>query len=125
MPEPTAQPTAPQRDPRPLDIATMRATTAQLLADGAEPRSPDQLDTLMLQLRGHLILLIPEIEDLADVLPEGDQPRKLAEAGMGEARRRLAELPESNPPRAAAYARRLARSVEALCTHLERLAGNR
>lgn len=109
-------------DPRPLDIATMRATVAQLLAADAELPSRDELETLTLQLRGHLMLLIPEIDDLVARLPSGEVPGKLAQAGVGEARRRLDELPGSNLPRAVAHAQRLARSVEALCTHWERLA---
>lgn len=112
---------ADQVDPRPLDIVTMRAAAAQMLAPDAGPPSRDQLDTLTLQLRGHLMLLIRAIEGLVGRLPGDHQPVKLAMIGVNEARRRLDEVP-GGMPRAWAHAQRLARSVETLCTHLERLA---
>ncbi|MGW3420986.1 DUF6415 family natural product biosynthesis protein [Streptomyces phaeochromogenes] len=40
----------------------MRATTARLLAEGAGPFSPSELDTLTLTLKGYLQLLVPEVE---------------------------------------------------------------
>jgi uncharacterized protein DUF6415 len=114
--------TAPEGDERQLDIATMREGANQVLANNAPLPNWDDLHTITLQLRGHLMLLVPEIEDLTGRLPDDAVPRTVARAGAGEARRRLDEMPGPNLPRAVAHAQRLARSVEALCTHLERLA---
>ncbi|WP_405676938.1 DUF6415 family natural product biosynthesis protein [Streptomyces sp. NBC_01511] len=99
-------------DSRPVDIATMRAAAAELLDDGAEPPTGVYLATLTDQLRGHLELLIFELEEHGC----GDP---LAKAGIGEARRRLSAGPSSLGP--LRYAECLARSVVALCTHTERL----
>jgi hypothetical protein len=111
-----------QRDPLPLDLRVMRAGAAQVLAADTQPLSDEELTILTLQLRGHLVLLIPEVEDLADFLPAGDPPRECATAGIAEARRRLSEQPDTRGPSALSHAQRLARSVDGLCTHLERLA---
>ncbi|WP_405612284.1 DUF6415 family natural product biosynthesis protein [Streptomyces sp. NBC_01508] len=94
----------------PLDIATMREAVQRLLGPAADPPGAE-LDLLILQLRGHLNLLISELDGC-------DDPR--AEAGLGEARRRLSAGPGSLGP--LRHATLLARSVVALCTHAERLA---
>ena len=114
--------TAPEDDERPLDIATMRECANRMLATDAPLPSWDELRTVTLKLRGHLMLLIPEVEDLVGRRPHGALPGTVARAGVGEARRRLDELPGPTLPRAVSHAQRLARSVEALCRHLERLA---
>ncbi|WP_405797319.1 DUF6415 family natural product biosynthesis protein [Streptomyces sp. NBC_01506] len=100
--------------PVPLDIETMRTATGGLLSDGAAPPA-DELDLLIIQLRGHLHLLIPELEHR---FGQNDDAR--ARAGIGEARRRLSAGPTSLGPMR--HAECLARSVVALCAHLERLA---
>ncbi|MER7401044.1 hypothetical protein ABT373_00845 [Streptomyces sp. NPDC000070] len=43
----------------PLDLETMRACADCKLAEDAEVLSPDVLETLTLQLHGHLMLTIP------------------------------------------------------------------
>lgn len=118
-------PPADQADPRPLDIATMRDSANRMLANSAPLPSYDDLQTVILLLRGHLMLLVPEVEVLASRLPDDDVLGKVARAGVSEARRHLDELPSSNLPRAVGHAQRLARSVEALCTHVENLAVSR
>jgi hypothetical protein len=124
MKENTAHQVTPavEGDPRRLDVVTMRAAVAQMLADDAPLLGYEELQTTTLQLRGHLMLLIPEIEGLAGSVPGDHGPVEFAAAGVSEARRRLDELPGPGLPRAVGHAQRLARSVEALCTHLERLA---
>lgn len=98
----------------PVDTAVIREAALRLLDEDAEPPSPEELETLTLQLRGHLMLLIPELEAVA---PEDAR----AQAGIGEARRHLDTEPRSGLPAGIAHAQRLARSVQALLTHLERL----
>ncbi|MFD8519363.1 DUF6415 family natural product biosynthesis protein [Streptomyces capillispiralis] len=120
----TSRPRTPEaRDPRPLDAETMRDTARRLLAEDAEPPSPEELETLTLALRGHMMLLVPVVEDAARGLPEDSVPRACARACIGEARMRLGLAPGGNLPAGIAHAMRLARSVNALCDHLENLGG--
>ncbi|MEV6791229.1 DUF6415 family natural product biosynthesis protein [Streptomyces sp. NPDC051320] len=122
MHESTVQPDHPARDPRPLDILTMRATAAEALADDADIPTLDHLQTLTWMLRGHLALLIPEVAVLACERPQDDVWRAAAQAGLGEARRRLEVTQGGQLPVVLRHAQHLARSVNALCTHLENLA---
>lgn len=69
MQKPTVLPAQPNRDPRPVDVETMRVITARLLGENAELPSLKELDTMCLQLRGHLMLLIPEVSELASQRP--------------------------------------------------------
>ncbi|MEV6796421.1 DUF6415 family natural product biosynthesis protein [Streptomyces sp. NPDC051320] len=112
------------RDPRPLDIVTMRESAYQLLAEDAELPLLDELQTLILLLRGHLMLLIPEVADVACRRPQDDPWRAAASVGIGEARRRLDLIQSHRLPVVVRHAQHLARSVNALCTHLENLAVN-
>lgn len=105
----------------PPDIATMRAAVRRLLAEGAHTPEEGELETLQLQLRGHIMLLIPEVETAAGRLPKDDIPRYCALACIGEARRKMDLQPRPGREGAAALARRLARVVNALCDHYESL----
>lgn len=119
----THPPTTEERDSRPLDVKTMRAGASRLLAPDAEPPNLDELKTLMLRLRGHIMVAIPEIEGAAQNLPEDDVPRACALACVGEARMRLGLEPGHGLPARIAHAQRLARSLNALCDHYENLDG--
>lgn len=99
----------------------MRATARRLLAEDAEPPSPEELETLTLALRGHMMLLIPAVEDAAQSLPEDDVPRACALACIGSARMRLGQESSRNLPADIAHAQGLSRSVNALCDHVENL----
>ncbi|WP_326694638.1 DUF6415 family natural product biosynthesis protein [Streptomyces sp. NBC_01766] len=114
----TARP--PTDAPLPLDLETMRAEAARLLALEEAP-SADDLLTLIMMLRGFLALLVPEVRALAAGRPVDDVRRAAAQAGIGEARRRLNHTTGHRAPVLLAEAQRLARSVDALCTHLENL----
>ncbi|MFG3586638.1 DUF6415 family natural product biosynthesis protein [Streptomyces sp. NPDC047990] len=105
----------------PPDLATMRAAVRQLLGESAPP-GPEFLETLVLQIRGHIQLLIPEVQHVADRLPKNDIPRYCALACLGEARRKLSLPAGGSLSRDLAHARRLARVLNALCDHHENLA---
>lgn len=62
-------------DQAPPDLATMRSAVRRLLAEDAQLPSLEELETLTLQLRGHIALLIPEVEATAGRLPKDDVPR--------------------------------------------------
>jgi hypothetical protein len=107
----------------PLNIKTMRAAARALLVEDAELPSEDELETLTLRLRGHLMLALPVVEALADALPEDDAPRACANVAVMETRTRLSVPPGRTPPARVAHAQRLARSVNTLCDHYENLSG--
>ncbi|WP_329437836.1 DUF6415 family natural product biosynthesis protein [Streptomyces canus] len=117
---------APEQNQDPPDIDTMRATVRRLLGpdDGPDvlPPTAAELDTLALALRGHLDLLTPEVERAA-----GPRPKNVAQycalACVGESRRRLSVRPRPGLESHVAHARRLARVLNALCDHYERIRG--
>ncbi|MET9354471.1 DUF6415 family natural product biosynthesis protein [Streptomyces sp. NPDC006617] len=100
----------------------MRATTRRLLAEDAEPPSPQDLETLTFRLRGYMMQAIPVVETAALTWPE-DVPRACALACIGEARMRLRLEPGRNLPAGIRHAQRLARSVNALCDHYQTVGG--
>ncbi|MFH9005443.1 DUF6415 family natural product biosynthesis protein [Streptomyces afghaniensis] len=103
----------------PLDLETMRACANRMLADNADKLSPDVLETLMLQLRGHLVLAVSDVERGVQALPEDSVARVCALFCIGEARLRLSAQPSRTPSARTAHTQRLARSVRALCDHYE------
>ncbi|MFG1667651.1 DUF6415 family natural product biosynthesis protein [Streptomyces sp. Y7] len=113
----------------PLDVVTMHDTACRLLEPDAAPDvlpfSADELGTLILQLRGHLQLLAPEVEQLALQLPQDSVPRYCALACVREVRGKLQASPLPGLSGAAAYGRRLARAVNALCEYYPKLRGVR
>jgi hypothetical protein len=110
-----------------VDIATMRETAALLLGpdDGPDalPPVPTELDTLTMMLRGHLALLIPEVQAKAVRMPKDSVSRYTALACVGEADRKLRGGDGCTPAVRVAVARKLARCVNALCRHYEQLHG--
>ncbi|MFJ4201548.1 DUF6415 family natural product biosynthesis protein [Streptomyces sviceus] len=126
MPQPTAAAAAEaELTEAPPDITTMRDAVNRLLDPDAVPEAlppaPGELETLTIQLRGHLDLLMPEVEQAAQRLPKDDIPRYCALACLGEARGKLRAEPSPTPHGSLAYARRLARVLNALCDHYEQL----
>lgn len=103
----------------------MRATAQLVLgpddAPDVLPPAADELDTLTLTLRGHLELLAPVVEKGANSLDKDSIPRYCALACVGEARGKLQAVPSPSPHGPVAYARRLARVLDALCDHHETL----
>lgn len=118
MTGPTETPSATQ----PLDIVTMRQTIGRLLPPDVEPLTGAQVQALTATLRGYLEQVIPEVESAALKLPKDDIPRYVALACVDEARGRLGRTTDAlRGHDALVYARRLARSVNALCDHYEAL----
>ncbi|GAA3977458.1 hypothetical protein GCM10022384_29130 [Streptomyces marokkonensis] len=118
----TRQPTATV----PVDLEKMRETVRALLnADGGPvlPEPPDtQVAVLTELLRGHLELMLREVETTVERLPD-TITRYCALACVGEARGKLRAAPAARPGGAVAYARRLARVLAALCDHHELMDG--
>ncbi|MEU3896641.1 DUF6415 family natural product biosynthesis protein [Streptomyces sp. NPDC045251] len=119
----TGQPTATV----PVDLEKTRETVRALLnADGGPvlPEPPDTHVTVLTELlRGHLEVMVREVETAAGKLPD-TIPRYCALACIGEARGKLRAAPAARPGGAVAYARRLARVLAALCDHHELMAGD-
>lgn len=105
----------------PVDSPTMRELVSRLLGADSELPSRDELEIWTLQLRGHLMLLIPEVEKVTAGRSLDDIPRACALAGVAEARTRLDLTPGAGLPAGIAHAQRLARSVNALLDHLQNL----
>ncbi|MGC4983949.1 DUF6415 family natural product biosynthesis protein [Streptomyces sp. DT193] len=99
----------------------MRQTIALVLPPDDDP--PAGVDVATLTLRGHMELIVPEVESKALALDKDDIPRYCALACVGEARGKLRARPGMGLGGDVAYARKLARSLAALCDHFETLTG--
>jgi hypothetical protein len=102
-----------------LDLETMRACAARGLATDTKASHSEELETLTLQLRGHIMVAVPEVEAAALALPEDRVPRACALFCVGEARLQLSAEPGRHLSARIAHAQRLARSVLVLCDHYE------
>ncbi|MFF3375757.1 DUF6415 family natural product biosynthesis protein [Streptomyces sp. NPDC002680] len=106
----------------PVDTETMRASAYRLLAPDAAVPSVQELETLTLTLKGHLALVIPEVERAATGRDDDyDLARVCAWTAVSESRRKLSLEPRPGLSSHIAYARRLSRSLNALCDHYETL----
>ncbi|WAZ20140.1 DUF6415 family natural product biosynthesis protein [Streptomyces cinnabarinus] len=112
-------------DAPPVDIATMRANVAEVLPPEATPTDRATLEVLTDTLRHGVQMLIAEVERAAEKQSADDIPRYVALACVREARGKLDAGPVLMPSDAAAYVRKLGRSLLALCDHYEALAGIR
>lgn len=106
----------------PPDLTTMRATARQLLAPDAPRPAADALETLILTVRGHIEVMLPEVEAAAARVGEDEVMHWCALACVGEARRKLGARRGLEQGSALGYARKLARSLNALCDHYLNLA---
>ncbi|MDQ0993124.1 DUF6415 family natural product biosynthesis protein [Streptomyces sp. V3I7] len=106
----------------------MRETVRILLDPDAVPEvlppSDAEIESLTRTVRRHLELLIPEVEATVRRLGKESIPRYCALACVGDARRRLNSEPSRRYGGVAGHARRLARALDALCDHYEKV-GNR
>ncbi|MGW7671469.1 DUF6415 family natural product biosynthesis protein [Streptomyces sp. NPDC054775] len=107
------------------DIETMRETIDELLDADAVPEtlppSADELADVTSLLRGYLDALMPVVEHAAARLPRNSVARYCALACVGDARRKLQLQPSPAPGGDLAYARRLARALNALCDDYDKL----
>ncbi|MGW0600240.1 DUF6415 family natural product biosynthesis protein [Streptomyces sp. NPDC002776] len=101
--------------PAPVDALTMRASVAEVLPPDVTPTDRSAPEMLTGMLRGHLQLIIPDVEQAAERLPNDDIPRYCALVSVREARTKLNTGPGVLPHDAVAYVRRLGRSLLALC----------
>ncbi|MDX2694893.1 DUF6415 family natural product biosynthesis protein [Streptomyces ipomoeae] len=109
----------------PIDLAVMREAAARMPAEGGgAPLSDEDLETLRLQLREHLALLVPAVEAAADGLPEGGEARRSARAFVFAARAHLRLGRGDTRLVRLSVVRKLADSVRTLCGHLERMAAS-
>lgn len=117
----------PDTQTTPVGLATMREVVNRLLdpdaAPEALPPTGDELQTLTALVRGHLELLVPEVEAAARKLEPDSVHRYTALGCVWEARSRLETQPSPRYGGAPGYARRLARALNALCNHYETLNG--
>jgi hypothetical protein len=103
----------------------MRETAQRILGPDSGPDvlppADGELETVIAQLRGHLELLMPEVERSAGRLPKNSPTRYGALTCVGEVRGKLRapELGVAVLSGSAMYARRLARVLVALCEHYE------
>ncbi|WP_235613716.1 DUF6415 family natural product biosynthesis protein [Streptomyces olivochromogenes] len=95
----------------------MRETSLRLLGPDAQLPTWEELETLILTLRGMIMLAIPEVEILAQRLSREDIPRYCALACIGDARQRLDLVQGHGLPAGIAHARKLSRALNALCDH--------
>ncbi|MFF5531538.1 DUF6415 family natural product biosynthesis protein [Streptomyces cinerochromogenes] len=110
-----------------VDTATMRETATLLLepdaAPGVLPRPDAEVDALTRTLCGHLELLIPEVERVAERIGAQSVAGYSALSCVWEARSRLESRPSRRYGGTAGHARRLARVLNLLCDQYENLAG--
>ncbi|MEV7432532.1 DUF6415 family natural product biosynthesis protein [Streptomyces griseoviridis] len=101
----------------PPDLAVMRETAAIALAEDTHPEDHAALAAM---LRGHLHQLVPQVAELIPGRPTVVE-QYCALACLGEARRKLSQEAAPVAGGQTAQARRLARVLDALATHWERL----
>jgi len=108
----------------PVDIETIHEVAEDVIATGARIEDADEMITIILLLRGAIMLLIPEVEIVSAKHPRDHIPCICARACIGEARMRLRLGPGENHTVRLATAQRLARSVKALVEHYRKLGGD-
>ncbi|MFC8367084.1 DUF6415 family natural product biosynthesis protein [Streptomyces sp. NPDC057239] len=119
--------TRPDTQTTPVDLVTMREVVNRLLDPDAVPEAlpptGGELQTLTETVRGHLTLLVPEVEAAARKLKSDSVHRSTVLGCVWEACSRLETQPSPRFGGAPGYARRLARTLNALCNHYETLNG--
>lgn len=109
----------------PVDLELMRETAALLVTPDALavelPPAARELDAVIGRLRGHLELILGEVEAAARALPESSVRRYCASACVDEARGKLGARPTPRYGGEPGHARRLARSLNTLCDLYEKL----
>lgn len=107
----------------PVDTDTMREHAKRALNEVFD--SAKDLDQLILALRGHINLMIPEVEAVIIKHPRDYIPAICARACVGEARRRVAMGDGDTITLRVSVSQKLARMVDALMRHYTELGGER
>lgn len=113
-----------QADCRAPSPTAMRASASWFLDQRTLLRH-EMLKHLSVDLGGFLEHLAFAVEQHAAKLPASDVPARVAMIGVGEARRRMTEREAAGLSGETERVKRLARSVVALCDHLDALTGAR
>lgn len=113
-----------QADCRAPSAVAMRASASWFLDQRTLLRH-EALKVLSVGLGGFLEHLASAVEQHAAKLPPSDAPAQVAMIGVGEARRRMTEQEAAGLNGETERVKRLARSVVALCDHLDALTGER
>ncbi|MFJ3619601.1 DUF6415 family natural product biosynthesis protein [Streptomyces iakyrus] len=106
-----------------MDIETIQQAAQDVIDNGAKITDADELETIILLLRGMIMVLIPEVEKGLAEHPKNHTPSICARAGITEARTRAHIVPGSDIPQLVGHAQRLARGVLALIRHHRKLGG--
>jgi hypothetical protein len=114
---------AEQPDTAPVDIETIKRSAEEVISDGAKIEDSDVLETIIILLRGMIMLLVSEVEKDLARYARNNSVAIGARAGITEARVRAHAFPGSDIPQLVGHAQRLARGVLALIRHHERLGG--
>ena len=107
----------------PLDVETIKSSAQDVISDGAKIEDSDELETIIILLRGMIMVLIPEVENDVAQYPKNHCPAIGARAGIQEARNKSHVIPGSSIPQLIGHAQKLARCVLALIRHHETLGG--
>ncbi|MGW6738641.1 DUF6415 family natural product biosynthesis protein [Streptomyces sp. NPDC055013] len=102
---------------QPADIETMRRTAQEVISAGALIEDSDELETMILLLRGMVMVLVPDVEAATGHYAKNHTPAICARAGVQEARTRIYADPGTTVPQLVGHAQRLARCVLALIRH--------
>jgi hypothetical protein len=114
----------PQTGEVPVAAVTVRAAASWFLDQKTLLRH-GTVKAFEADFRQTLAQLMPRVEQLAATLPVDDVTGNVALAGVGEARRRLVEPEAAGLHGEVERVKRLARSVIALCAHVDALSGVR
>ncbi|MGW6485598.1 DUF6415 family natural product biosynthesis protein [Streptomyces sp. NPDC055056] len=104
-----------------VDVLVMRQTIALVLPTEDDLPAGLDVDTLTETLRGHIELIVSEVETNALALQKEDIPRYCALACVSQANNKLRARAGQAAYATLVLARKLARSLAALCDHYETL----
>lgn len=102
----------------PLDVLTMQETARRVLL---ERLSIGEVEVAAITMRGHIELLLADVQELIRSSHPEDREAQVAQIGVGEAQRRLTTPPGHGHDAFRRHARKLAMSVVSLCGHHETL----
>ena len=102
----------------PLDVLTMQETARRVLLERLDV---GELKVAAITMRGHIELLVADLQELIRNSHPEDREAAIARIGVGEAQRRLTTPPGPGVDAHRRHARKLAMSVVSLCGHYDTL----